>query len=108
MFTYIIVPSGIITSVDLQFNPMTGVLGNATTAVCHAQLTVNATGCTLQFHYGFVTKEAAGGAGLDVYNFAILSPVSISSAGETLVQCLSLTRIFVEEISWQRLVHLLH
>ena len=61
---------------------MIGVVGNATTAVCHAQFTVNAPGCTILFDYGLVTIEVPGGDGLDLYNFLALSPVNISSAGE--------------------------
>ena len=61
---------------------MIGVLGNATTARCRAQFTVNVSGCTLRFDYGLVTNEVTGGYGLDLYNTLTLSPVNISSAGE--------------------------
>ena len=61
---------------------MMGVVGNTTIARCLAQITVNVSGCILRYDYGFVTNEVPGGFGLDIYNFAILSPVNISSAGE--------------------------
>ena len=61
---------------------MIGVVGNATLALCRAQLTVNVSGCILQFDYGFVTIEVPGGSALDHYKFLALSPVNISSAGE--------------------------
>ena len=82
LFNFYIAPSGNITSVDLTFNPVIGVVGNITTAICHAQFTVNTSGCILQFDYGFVTNEVSSGSGLDAYNIGMLSPVNISSAGK--------------------------
>ena len=82
LFNIYVALSGIIISVDLTFNPMIGVLGESTLATCIASVTVNVSLCSVQFDYGLVTNEVAGGAGLDLYNTLTISPVTISSAGE--------------------------
>ena len=61
---------------------MIGVLGESTHATCIASVTVNVSLCSVQFDYGLVTTEVAGGASLDLYNTLTLSPVTVSSAGE--------------------------
>ena len=81
-FNVYVVTSGTITSINLTFNSTIGVWGSTIAGQCHAQFTVNVSGCVLRFDYGFVTKEAPAGRGLELYNILLLSPVNVSSAGE--------------------------
>ena len=77
------VPTEIITSVSLSFDPMTGVVGDFITAKCTVELNYTISGCDMEFDYGFITNtDVAAGAGLEAYNFATISLVNISSAGE--------------------------
>ena len=61
---------------------MIGVLGDSITATCTVELNVYVSGCVIKFNYEFITNTPAAGAGLTLYNFATLSPLNISSAGE--------------------------
>ena len=83
LFLYIYsVPSEIVSSVSLSFDPIIGVLGDSITATCTIELYFNVPGCIIEYVYGFKTNLVAAGAGVKLYNFASLSPVNISSAGE--------------------------
>ena len=61
---------------------MIGVLGDSVTATCTIELNFTVSGCVIKFYYGFKTDIVSGGSGLTAFNFATISPVNISSAGE--------------------------
>ena len=83
LFLYIYsVPNEIISSVRLFFNPTIAVLGDSITATCTVQLNFSLSGCDIEFNYGFITETVPGGAGVTLYNFATISAVNLSFAGE--------------------------
>ena len=69
-------------SVSLSFDPMIGVVGDSITAICTAELNFTIPGCEIKYDYGFKTTTVAVGASVKLFNFATISPVNISTAGE--------------------------
>ena len=83
-FCFYLVPSDLITSVDVRFDPTVGVVGNQAVIFCRAKLTVplNSSEAILEFDYGFTINSVPAGSGTNPLNAIIISPVSIFSAGE--------------------------
>ena len=74
--------NGKITTLNLAFHPVIGVLGSSTVASCSAQFNFDVTGCVVRFDFGFMSVKVNPTSCLDLHQFFTLSPVRVSSAGK--------------------------